>query len=235
MTDGQYPSEYQTYMWVVAHPDDAEFSSAGTITKFSREGKRIVLVQVTSGDRGTSDRTHTPETLAAMREKEQEEAARREGIHEVVFLREGDGHILPDISLREKIVKQIRIHRPDVVVTHDPFRPYAMHPDHRGVGQATHDAVYPTARDHLYFPDHLAQGIEPHKTAEIWYFGSEAPDVFVDITSTFENKIESLKAHVSQVGDGATLDERLRERSRELAKDQPFELAEAFKSVKMNR
>ncbi|HEV2072514.1 MAG TPA: PIG-L deacetylase family protein [Thermomicrobiales bacterium] len=235
MTDGQDRSDYQTYMWVVAHPDDAEFSSSGTITKLSREGKRIVLIQVTSGDRGTADRSQTPETLGATREKEQLEAARREGIDEVVFLRQGDGHIVPDIVLREKIVKQIRIHKPDVVITHDPFRPYAMHPDHRGVGQATHDSVYPTARDHLYFPDHLAEGIEPHKTAEIWYFGSEAPDVFVDITDTFENKIEALKAHVSQVGDGATLDERLRERSRELAKDQPFELAEAFKSVKMNR
>lgn len=235
MTDGQDRSDYQTYMWVVAHPDDAEFSSSGTITKLSREGKRIVLIQVTSGDRGTTDRSQTPEKLGATREKEQLEAARREGIDEVVFLRQGDGHIVPDIDLREKIVKQIRIHKPDVVITHDPFRPYAMHPDHRGVGQATHDSVYPTARDHLYFPDHLAEGIQPHKTAEIWYFGSEAPDVFVDITDTFENKIEALKAHVSQVGDGATLDERLRERSRELAKDQPFELAEAFKSVKMNR
>ena len=235
MTDGQDRSDYQTYMWVVAHPDDAEFSSAGTITKLSREGKRVILIQVTSGDRGTTDRSQTPETLGATREKEQLEAARREGIHEVIFLRQGDGHIFPDIDLREKIVKQIRLHKPDVVITHDPFRPYAMHPDHRGVGQATHDAVYPTARDHLYFPDHLVEGIEPHKTAEIWYFGSEAPDIFVDITDTFDNKIEALKAHVSQVGDGETLDERLRERSRELAKDQPFELAEAFKSVKMNR
>jgi LmbE family N-acetylglucosaminyl deacetylase len=235
MTDEQNPEDYQTYMWVVAHPDDAEFSSAATITKLSRAGKRVVLIQVTSGDRGTEDRTHTPETLTTLREKEQLEAAKREGIAEVVFLREGDGHVEPNIALREKIVKQIRIHKPDVVVTHDPFRPYAMHPDHRGVGLATHDSVYPTARDPLYFPDHLAEGIEPHKTAEIWYFGSEVPDVFIDITDTFENKIEALKAHASQVGDGETLDERLRERSRELAKDQPFELAEAYKSVKMRR
>lgn len=235
MTDDVNPEDYQTYMWVVAHPDDCEFSSAGTISKFSREGKRTVLIQVTSGDRGTSDVTQTPETLAATREKEQLEAADREGLSEVVFLRQGDGHIEPNIALREKIVKQIRIHKPDVVITHDPFRPYAMHPDHRGVGLATHDSVYPTARDPLYFPDHLAEGIEPHKTAEIWYFGSEVPDVFIDITDTFDNKIHALKAHVSQVGDGATLDERLRERCEELAKDQPFALAEAFKSVKMRR
>jgi len=220
---------------VVAHPDDAEFSSAGTITKLAREGKRTIIIQVTSGDRGTTDRSLTPDQLAAMREAEEEEAARRMGVDEVIFLREPDGHVMPDIALREKIVRMIRTYQPDVLITHDPFRPYALHPDHRAVGQAAHDAVYPLARDHLYFPDHLAAGIEPHKTAEIWYFGSEVPDVFIDITDTFDNKIHALKAHVSQVGSGDTLDQRLRERSRELAKDQPFELAEAYKSVRMNR
>ena len=228
-------SDYTTWMWVVAHPDDAEFSSAGTITKLAKEGKRVVIIQVTSGDRGTADRSFTPETLAATREKEEEEAARRMGVDEVVFLREPDGHVMPDIPLREKIVRLIRTYKPDVIVTHDPFRPYAMHPDHRAVGQVTHDSVYPLARDHLYFPDHLASGLEPHKTAEIWYFGSETPDVFFDITDTFDNKIHALKAHASQVGTGDTLDERLRERSREVAKDQPYELAEAYKSVRMNR
>lgn len=226
---------YQTFMWVIAHPDDAEFSSAGTITRFAREGKRVIIIQVTSGDRGTEDRTLNPETLGAIREKEEQKAARRMGVERVVFLRQGDGHVMPDIELREKIVRQIRTFKPDVIITHDPFRPYAMHPDHRGVGQATHDSVYPIARDHLYFPDHLAEGLEPHKTAEIWYFGSEVPDVFIDITDTFDMKIQALKAHESQVGSGDTLDERLRERSRELAKDQPFELAEAFKSVQMRR
>lgn len=235
MTDAHNPEDYQTYMWVVAHPDDAEFSSAGTITKLSRAGKRIVLIQVTSGDRGAPDTSRTPEELATVREDEQREAGRREGIDEIVFLRQGDGHLEPNLDLREKIVKQIRIHKPDVVITHDPFRPYAMHPDHRAVGMATHDAVYPTARDPLYFPEHLAEGIEPHKTAEIWYFGSEVPDVFIDITDTFDNKINALKAHVSQVGDGNGLEDRLRERCEELAKDQPFELAEAFKSVTMRR
>jgi LmbE family N-acetylglucosaminyl deacetylase len=142
---------------------------------------------------------------------------------------------MPDISLREKIVRQIRTHKPDIVITHDPFRPYAMHPDHRGVGLATHDSVYPTARDHLYFPEHLEAGLEPHKTAEIWYFGSEVPDVFIDITDTFDDKIEALRAHESQVGMRDDLVDRLRERSAEIAKDQPFELAEAYKSVRMNR
>src|SRR3712207_8447992 len=80
---------------------------------------------------------------------------------------------MPDLDLREKIVRMIRTHKPDVIITHDPFRPYALHPDHRAVGMATTDAVYPTARDPLYFPEHYRQGLEPHKTAEIWYSRSE--------------------------------------------------------------
>ncbi len=227
--------DYQTFMWVIAHPDDAEFSSAGTITKFSAEGKKTVIIQVTSGNRGTADRSFTPETLAATRESEETEAARRMGASELVFLRQPDGGLVPDLELREKIVRMIRTYRPDVIITHDPFRPYALHPDHRAVGMATHDAVYPTARDHLYYPEHLEAGLEPHKTAEIWYFGAEEPDKFIDITDTFDTKIEALKAHKSQVGEAEELADRLRERAAELAENQPFELAESFKTIKMRR
>lgn len=228
-------AEYQTYLWVVAHPDDAEFSSAATIAKFAREGKRVVIIQVTSGECGSSDRDAVPEQLALTREAEEQESAKRLGVAEVVFLRCPDGRLTPDIDLREKIVRAIRTFRPDVVVTHDPFRPYALHPDHRAVGMATHDSVYPTARDHLNFPDHLASGLEPHKTAEIWYFGADQPDVYVDITESFDAKIDALKAHKSQVGEAESMGERLRERAAEVAESQPFELAEAFKVVKMRR
>ncbi len=220
-------------MWVVAHPDDLEFSSGGTVSKLAKEGKRVILIQVTSGDRGTQDRSHTPEFLASTREAEEQEAAKRLGIAEIVFLREPDGSVVPDLSLREKITRMIRTHRPDVIVTHDPFRPYALHPDHRAVGMAAHDAVYPTSRDHLYYPDHLASGLEPHKTAEIWYFGSDSPDIHIDITDTFDDKINALRAHQTQVGEAKELPERLRGFSSDIARDQPFELAEAFKVIKM--
>ena len=225
--------QHQTYMWVVAHPDDLEFSSGGTVAKFAKEGKRIILIQVTSGDRGTEDLSFTPETLGATREAEECEAAKRLGISEVEFLREPDGAVVPDLKLRERMTRMIRTYRPDVIVTPDPFRPYALHPDHRAVGMAAHDAVYPTARDPLYYPDHLASGLQSHKTAEIWYFGSDVPDVWIDITGTFDDKINALRAHVTQVGEAVELADRLRGHSSEIAKDQPFELAEAFKVIKM--
>jgi LmbE family N-acetylglucosaminyl deacetylase len=233
VTDEQ--EAYQRYMLVVAHPDDAEFSSAGTIHKLASEGKEVVIVQVTSGDRGTTDTSFTPETLAQTREAEELEAARRLGVKHVEFLREGDGHVFDSPEFREKVVRMIRTWKPDVLITHDPFRPYALHPDHRAVGITAHNCVYPLARDPLYFPEHAAAGLESHKTAEIWYFGAEEPDVVIDITDHFDAKIDGLKAHATQIGDGDGLADRLRERAAELAKGEGFELGEAFKSVKMRR
>jgi len=227
--------DFNLYLLVVAHPDDSEFSSAGTVAKLTDAGRRVVVIQVTSGDKGTPDPHADPAETAKNREAEMREAAKRLGIEEVVFLRCADGELMPDLDLREKIVRMIRTWKPDVIITHDPYRPYALHGDHRAVGLATTDAVYPTARDPLYFPEHFASGLEPHKTAEIWYFNAEHPDKVVDITDTFDRKIHALKAHASQVGDFEGLEERLRDRARELAENEEFELGEAFKVVQMRR
>ena len=235
MTANQFNDAFQTYMLVVAHPDDSEFSSGGTVIQLAEAGKRVVLIQVTSGDKGSPDATVAPVVLAATREAEMLEAATREGMAEVVFLHCPDGGLMPDLDLREKIVRMIRTHRPDVIITHDPFRPYALHPDHRAVGLATTDAVYPTARDPLYFPEHLAEGLQPHKTAEVWYFGPEQPDKVVDITDVFDRKMHALRAHVTQVGTSDDLEARMRDRAKELAEGQDFELGEAFKVVQMRR
>jgi LmbE family N-acetylglucosaminyl deacetylase len=173
--------------------------------------------------------------LAALRESEQLEASRRLGVTETVFLRQGDGELVPDLAFREKVVREIRKHRPDVLITHDPFRPYALHPDHRAVGITAVDSVYPTARDPLYFPQHLQEGLEPHKVAELWLYGSDAPDMFIDVSATLDAKVHALKAHASQVGTGETLAERMANRARELGEGRGIEMAEAFKVVKMRR
>lgn len=231
----QSVDEFNRVMVVVAHPDDMEFSCSGTVAKFVKEGKQVVLVQCTSGDKGTARRDITSADLAAMREAEEREACRRLGVQTIEFLRLGDGELVPDVSFRERIVRQIRTHRPDIVITHDPFRPYSLHPDHRAVGITTVDSVYPTARDPLYFPDHLAAGLEPHKVAELWLYGSEYPDTFIDISGTFDDKINALKAHASQVGEAEGLADRMRERAAEIGQPQGIPLAEAFKVIKMRR
>jgi LmbE family N-acetylglucosaminyl deacetylase len=139
------------------------------------------------------------------------------------------------MTFREKIVRQIRTHRPDILITHDPFRPYALHPDHRAVGITAVDSVYPTARDPLYFPEHLREGLEPHKVAELWLYGSETPDTYIDVSATFDRKIDALKAHESQVGAAESLEERIRERLTDVGAPQGLPMAEAFKVVKMRR
>jgi len=233
--DTEFDDDFQTYLLVVAHPDDSEFGAGGTVARLTDLGKKVVVVQVTSGNKGSADRNADPAQVGATREAELLEATRRVGVSEVVFLRCMDGELAPNLDLRERIVRMIRTHRPDVIITHDGFRPYALHSDHRAVGLATTDATYPTARDPLYFPEHLADGLEPHKTAELWFFGADQPDRFVNITLTFGRKMEALRAHVSQVGEMDGLEERMRERAIELAEGQPFELAEAFKVVQMRR
>lgn len=227
--------ELNRVMVVVAHPDDMEFGSGGTVAKFAKEGRQVILVQCTSGNKGTARRDITTEELAATREAEEREASRRLGVSEVIFLQLGDGELMPDLAFREKIVRQIRTHKPDIVITHDPFRPYSLHPDHRAVGITTVDAVYPTARDPLYFPEHLEAGLEPHKVAELWLAGAEYPDTFIDISDTIEDKINALKAHVTQVGTAETLGDRIRERAAEVGKPENLAAAEAFKVIKMRR
>ena len=132
---------------IVAHPDDIESWVAGTVCRFTEMGRQVAYVLCPSGDKGTSDPTQTPQQVAAMREAEQIAAAHVLGVESVTFLRWPDSEVEPTLALRRELVRQVRIHRPDLVITHDPVPPYRLHPDHRAVGRATLDALFPCARD----------------------------------------------------------------------------------------
>lgn len=227
--------EFDSIMSIVAHPDDAEFSGGGTLAKFAREGKKVYICVCTGGDKGSPDPEMTNEELREIRQREQREASEILGVTETIFLGNPDGELFPTLEFREQIVRVLRTYRPDVVITHDPWRPYSLHPDHRAVGITTTDAIYPTARDAIYFPQHYKEGLQPWKVGEIWYAGAEKPDFYVDIAETFDLKIAALRKHESQVGKSTRLEERLRERAREVGQEGGLELAEAFKVVKMRR
>jgi LmbE family N-acetylglucosaminyl deacetylase len=229
------PLEIESVMCIVAHPDDAEFSSAGTLAKFAKEGKRVYIVVCTAGNKGSPDPNMKDEDLAAMREKEQLAASAELGITETIFLRNPDGELYPTLDFRKQVVEQLRRYRPDVVITHDPWRPYALHPDHRAVGITVADAVYPTARDAIYFPEHYQAGLQPWKVGEIWFYGSEKPDRYIDISETFQHKIAALRHHDSQVGRSTQLEDRIRERVTEVGKEAGLPMAEAFKVLRMRR
>ncbi len=225
-----------TILVVTPHPDDAEGGAGGTIAKWTREGKRVVLVVCTNGDKGTSDRTLRPEKLAAIRENEQLDAAEALGIDEVVFLRFPDQNLEDCREFRLALCRQIRKHRPDLVVTIDPGSRYIRHRDHYMTGRVTLDAVFPYARDHLAFPELLEEGLEPFNTREVWLFRPLEPDTFVDITETFVTKVDALYCHASQMGRPREEREAwLRERSAETGEHIGGGLAEPFKRIVISR
>ncbi|NTU48452.1 MAG: PIG-L family deacetylase [Syntrophobacteraceae bacterium] len=218
---------------ITAHADDAEFGAAGTVAQWVREGKEVVYVVCTNGDKGTTDRSVKPEDLARVREEEQKAAARVLGVREVVFLDHPDQSLEDTPEFRKEIVSVIRQFRPRIVVTSDPYRRYIWHRDHRIAGQVTLDAVFPLARDHLAYPDFIQEGLEPHKVEEILFWAAEDINFRSNITETFDLKVMALHCHKSQVKEigNPHLEEWLRERCRTMADGEDFELAEAFHRV----
>ncbi|RJQ39158.1 MAG: PIG-L family deacetylase [Dehalococcoidia bacterium] len=183
---------------VCPHPDDAEVGIAGTVANWTRQGKTVVYAICTSGEKGTSDRSLKPEKLARIREREQMAAARVLGVKKVVFLRYPDQSLEDTLEFRKEIVRLIRRFRPEIVATGSPYRRYLWHRDHRITGQVVLDAVYPYARDHLAYPDLLAEGLEPHKVKEVWLWAGDETNHHTDITDTFDIKIAALRCHQSQ-------------------------------------
>ena len=222
-------------MIVTAHPDDAEYGVAGTVARWVREGKSVVYVVCTSGDKGTSDPSMKPDELARIREKEQMAVAKLLGVREVIFLRHPDQSLEDTPGFRKEIVRLIRLYKPETIVTSDPYRRYIWHRDHRIAGQVTLDAIFPYARDHLAYPDLLEEGLQPHKVREVLLWGTEDPNYRSDITDTFDIKIAALRCHKSQVGFDlpSDLEKRLRERAKTMAEGEAFELAEAFYRVEL--
>ena len=215
---------------VAAHPDDVESWCAGTLALAADAGAIIRLLLVTSGDKGSADPHAWPEAVAATREAEARAAARL-GIAEVAFLGYPDGEVENTRALRADLVASLRRWRPDVLFTHDPehpWPPYLTHRDHRAVGRAALDAVYPLARDRLAFPEHAAAGLAPHVVREVWLFASDHPADWVDIAPAFERKLAARLEHRSQTADPAELRTRWRERAAETGAAVGLPLAEAF-------
>jgi len=222
-------------MVITAHPDDAEFGVAGTVARWTAEGKQVVYVVCTNGDKGTSDRSLSADTLGEIRGREQLAAARVLGVREVVFLGHPDQSLEDTPEFRKEIVRLIRAFRPRIVVTCDPYRRYIWHRDHRVTGQVVLDAVFPFARDHLAYPDLLAEGLEPHKVEEILFWGADDINYRSDITATFDRKVAALRCHESQIREFANphVEEWLRERCAKMAEGETFELAGAFHRVEL--
>ena len=190
----------QHVLALTAHPDDAEFWAAGTLARMIAQGVRVDVLIATNGDTGSFELDSA--TLAEVRREEALRAARVLGVNKVLFLDHGNGKLerLPPGHLRGEFMRAIRELRPDTVFTFDPFAPFENHHDHRATAFAGMEAAN-TAHFPLHYPEHLAEGLEPHQVTEKYFFAKNPTHAnkAVDITETLDVKIAALLEHKSQV------------------------------------
>ena len=190
---------------VTPHPDDSELGCGGTIAKWISQGTEVTYLLCTNGDKGSSDPDITANELKRIRSQEIEEACKVLGINNLVQLGYGDGELEDTPEFREKIVKSIRIFKPEVVMVTDPVRQkFYVHRDHRIAGQVVLDSLFPYARDRLHYIEHEAEGLSPHKVKNVMFWGSEEPDSYVDISGYLQTKIKALLEHKSQLSDSGS-------------------------------
>jgi len=225
----------ESAMVIMAHPDDIEFSCAGTMARWARAGTRISYVLCTSGEVGIADPGMTKARAAEIREAEQREAARIAGAEEVIFLREPDGMLEATIDLRRRLVREIRRFRPEVVITSDPTivwagEDYINHPDHRAAATAALDAVFPAAGQPNLFEELEAEGLYAHKPRKVYVTEWSGSDLYVDISDTIDVKVNALRAHKSQMKDWDP-EPRIKEWAAAHARGKEMEYAESFRVV----
>lgn len=226
---------------IVAHPDDIDYGSGGTVAALTAQGIDVCYCLVTSGDAGGDKDNLSRDERISMREAEQTAAAHAVGVDRLHFLRQPDGRIVADLDLREKLTRVIRLEKPDLVITQSSVRRYdrifASHPDHLAVGEATISAVYPDSQNPHAFPHLLDEGHSAHSVKAVWISADTAPDTFVDITDVFEQKIDALFQHASQIEDQNSTKEMVREWCANVAQEAGLEdgrLAEGYRFVQIS-
>ncbi len=229
----------QKILVILAHPDDPEFFCGGTLARWARAGHEITYVLLTCGDKGFNPATHpemTPEKLCGLRYEEQQNAAKVIGAKAVHFLDRADGYLIPDLELRRDVVRLIRKHKPDILVTCDPqtlFAPYGInHPDHRACGQVVIDAVFPAAGNIAYFAELIEEGYQPHMPKEVWCSLTTQPNATIDVTDMLDIKLKAILEHKTQVQDADKLVERFKSRRAEDSTEENPRYEEKFRVVK---
>jgi len=226
-------------MTILAHPDDAEFGCGGTLATWARQGAEITMVVITDGSKGNADRSITSQQLVVMRKEEQDRAARALGVARVVNLGYEDGVLQPTIALRRDIARVIREHKPEIVITGDPDSRfggdfYINHPDHRAAAEAALYGIFPAAGNFNFYPELLAEGLEPHQIKEVWVEEWGGGSTFVDITDAMDAKIAALAEHKSQF-DIKDVEEFVRKWSAETGEKYGVGHAESYRKITIER
>lgn len=226
----------KTILVMLAHPDDPDFFCGATLARWIKAGHKVFYCLFTRGDKGSNDPTIPPQQLAAVREQEQRNAAQIMGVRGVEFLNYRDGELMPSLEARKDVVRVIRRVQPDILMTCDPTHffvrdTYLNHPDHRTAGQIVLDGYFPAAGNPMFFPELLVEGLAPHSVKEIWISLAQHPNVKLDVTETWEIKLQALLEHKSQIGDPQAFLERMKTRRAVESSDEHPVYEESFQRL----
>jgi LmbE family N-acetylglucosaminyl deacetylase len=221
-----------------AHPDDIEFGCGATLAKWAAGGCEVFALVLTDGSKGSWDPNVDRDELVRLRQREQRAATTRLGGKDVRFLGWVDGELASGLPEREAVCRVIREVRPDVVLGHDPWRRYRLHPDHRHAGHLAVEGIV-AARDPHFFPE---QGLTPHRPSHLLLWEADVVDHLEGATDWLDIKLEALLCHASQWestmaitddagGERAAFAARIRERAAAAGGDAGLGAAEAFKRI----
>jgi len=203
---------------ILAHPDDPEFFCGATLAKWAKEGHEITYCLLTRGEKGTNDYFKYTDQIREIRKTEQENAAAIIGVQQLIFMDNPDGFLSATLDLRKELVELIRDKKPDIVVSCDPSNYFLHetsinHPDHRAAGQVVLDAIFPAVQNEDFYPDLLEKGFLPHHVEELWLSLPGKPNIIMDVTATWEQKINALLMHISQIGNAQNFVKMMHDRA----------------------
>jgi LmbE family N-acetylglucosaminyl deacetylase len=222
---------------IMAHPDDPDFTCAGTAILMARQGIEVTYMILTNGDKGNHNPEITRNQLIAMRKIEQRAAAELSGVKQVLFMGEEDGFLRPTRAIRKRVTREIRRIRPEVIICPHPDRylvgdGYINHPDHRNAGLVALEAIFPAADNPMFYPDMADEGYLPHKISQLYVHGDAEPTVQVDITEAMDLKIQSILCHKTQIANPEEAPTRWKERWGEAQEDGSVRFFERFRVMK---
>lgn len=187
-----------TVLSIGAHPDDVEFGSGGTLAKWASRGAHVHHLVMTDGSKGTWDVNADTDALISLRKEEQRNAAATLGARgSVTFLGFVDGELRQSDEAIDKVARIIRQIRPSVVLTHDPWKRYRLHPDHRNTGFIVCDAIV-AARDPHFLTHHMNEGLTHHRPDALLLWEADEPNHVEDVSEVLSLKLEALEEHKSQ-------------------------------------
>lgn len=223
---------------IMAHPDDPDFTCAGTAIQMARRGIEVTYMILTNGDKGNHNPEITRNQLIAMRKIEQRAAAELAGVKQVLFMGVEDGFLRPTRSIRKRVTREIRRIRPELIICFHPDRylvgdSYINHPDHRNAGLVALEAIFPAADNPMFYPDMADEGYLPHQISQLYIVGDSEPTIRVDITDAIDLKIQAILAHKSQINAPEEAAERWKERWGEKQEDGSMRYYEYFRVMKL--